>query len=213
MVQRRWVGGKLLCSALLVSTVGCNMAYGINAPEWSEFAKGELIDTANVRVDGDITGAYVKHSGDKKEIGTLYEVDCKTDVIRVHSDTPRYTFTPVEGSSRGVIQSDDGFRTVVPQTRNARIEGAICGIVARQEAEKAKVARQTECENAKKDDTLRVSITDGLTHDQRFCLMGLALSQPRDPECDKAGVLAGTSVVDYLHAKGMFLECEDHPYR
>ena len=58
------------------------------------------------------------------------EVDCKADTIRVHSEVQRYRRIPVEGGG-SVVRSDDGFRTGVPGSRNARIEIAICGAATR----------------------------------------------------------------------------------
>lgn len=124
----------------LVSALGfaaCMRAYAINPPQWDEFAKGESVDIANVRTDGDIISGYVRDVKAGTQRTTLYEVDCKGDKIRVHSDVPRYIAVPVEGGGR-VIEADDGFRTVEPGSRNAGIENAICGIAQRQEAEKAR---------------------------------------------------------------------------
>ncbi len=114
-------------------------AFAINPPQWKEIDKGEFIDTANVKTDTEDVAAYIRHGG----AITLYEVDCKGDRIRVHSDTPRYRTVPVEGGGQGVV-SDDGFRTVVPGSRDALIENAICGIVTQREAESAKQERQAE---------------------------------------------------------------------
>jgi hypothetical protein len=134
-------------------------------------------------------------------------VDCKGDLIRVHSDTPHYRAVPVEGGGT-VIQSDDGFRSVVPGGKNAQIENAICGMVARQEAERAKQGQQAECERARHDDEFRVFLLkDQLTRDESMCLLGLTQGT-RYGECDKAGVSVGTNVVEYLHNKGIFLACE-----
>jgi hypothetical protein len=180
----------------------------VNPPQWTEFSKGEYTDTANVKADGNIVSAYVKHVDAGKQVTALYEVDCKGDLIRVHSDTPRYRTVHVEGGGT-VVQSDDGFRTVVPGTRNAQIENAICGMVARREAERVKQQRQADCERARHDDEFRVILlNDQLTKDEAMCLLGLT-DGTRYKECDKAGIAEGTSVVEYLHNKGIFLSCEN----
>jgi len=183
--------------------------FAVNSPQWSEFSKGQYIDTANVKTDGNIVSAYVKHIDGGKQVTTLYEVDCNGDLIRVHSDTPRYHVIQVEGGG-SVIQSDDGFRSIVPGTRSAQIETEMCRIVARQEAEKEKQVQQAECEHAKHDDERRVYLVnnDQLTRDEKMCLLGLTQST-RYGECDKAGIPAGTNVVGYLHSKGIFLACEN----
>jgi len=183
-------------------------AFAVNPPQWDEFSKGEYIDTANVKSDGTITAAYVKHSDAGKQVTTLYEVDCKGDLIRVHSDTQRYRAVPVEGGG-SVIQADDGFRTVVPGTRNAQLESAICGVVASREAESTKQNQQAECERAKQDDEFRVLLAkDQLSHDESLCLLGLTRGD-RYEECGKAGIPLGKNVVDYLRSKAISLPCED----
>jgi hypothetical protein len=179
-------------------------AFAINPPQWEEIAKGEFCDTANVKTDADDVAAYIRHGG----AITLYEVDCKGDRIRVHSDTPRYRAVPVEGGGQ-VVVSDDGFRPVVPGSRDALIENAICGIVTKREEQRSAEEVRAECEKAKKDDFARVFIAKGqLTHDEGICLFEMA-SGDRPRECDKAAIAAGTNVVEYLHGKGIFLECED----
>lgn len=183
-------------------------AYAISPPQWDEFAKGEFIDKANVKVDGDIVAAYVRRVRGGRQITTLYEVDCKDDKIRVHSDAPRYISVPVEGGGR-VVESDDGFRTVIPGSQNARTENAICEVAAREDMKREKIERQAECQRARNDDELRVMLTGGLTYDEKFCLLGLT-HDVRYKECDKAGVPGGISVIQYLHSKGIFLECENH---
>jgi hypothetical protein len=198
-------GAGVMMIALLLMPL---QSLAVNPPQWSEFSKGEYTDTANVKADGNIVSAYVRHLVAGKQLITLYEVDCKGDLIRVHSDTPRYRTVHVEGGGT-VVQSDDGFRTVVPDTRNAQIENAICGIVARREAERAKQQRQADCERARHDDEFRVILlNDQLTKDEAMCLLGLP-EGTRYKECDKAGVPVGTSVVEYLHNKGIFLPCEN----
>jgi len=105
-----------------------------------------------VKADGAVVSAYAKHADAGKQVTTLYEVDCKRDLIRVHSDTQRYRAVPVEGGG-SVIQADDGFRTVVPGTRNAQLETAICGVVTKREMEGTKQEQQAECERAKHDES------------------------------------------------------------
>jgi hypothetical protein len=190
-----------------LSTLLSLPAYAINPPQWEEFAGIDYIDSANVKTDGAIASAYVKHTDAGKQLTTLYEVDCKGDLIRVHSDTQRYRAVPVEGGG-SVIQADDGFRTVVPGTRNAQIENAICGAVTRQEAESAKQNQQAECERAKHDDEFRVLLAkDQLSRDESMCLLGMVHGE-RYGECDKAAIPAGTKVVDYLRNKAITLPCE-----
>jgi len=88
-------------------------AFAIGPPQWEEFAKGEFVDTANLKtaVDGFVTAAYIRSVSAGKQVTTLYEVDCKADEIRVHSETPRYRRVPVDGGG-SVVEVDDGFRTV-----------------------------------------------------------------------------------------------------
>jgi hypothetical protein len=106
-------------------------------PQWNTFANGWDVDTANVKSDGNIVSAYVKHAGAGKQSASLYELDCKGDQIRVHFDTQRYRAVKVDGGGT-VVVFDDGFGSAVPGTGNAQIENALCGIVAQQEAERAK---------------------------------------------------------------------------
>jgi hypothetical protein len=183
-------------------------AFAVNPPHWEEFAKGQYIDSGNVKAEGNsIVSAYVKHADAGTQQVTLFEVDCKNDLIRVHSDAQRYRRVPVEGGGT-VVQADDGFRTVVPGSRNAQIETAICGAADRAEAEKAKQRQQVECEQAKHDDGLRVLLVkEKLSQDETMCLQGLTHGE-RYAECQKAGIPAGTNVVEYLRNNGIFLACE-----
>jgi hypothetical protein len=184
-------------------------ADAINPPQWDEFAKREFVDAANVKAEGDVVAAYVRHVTAGKEVTTLYEVDCKDDRIRVHSDTPRYIRVPVDGGG-SVVQLDDGFRTIAPGSQNARIENAICGVVAQRRAEETKQQQQANCERAKHDDTERVILVkDRLTRDEGACLLGLSHGD-RYTDCDKAGIPKDATVIQYLHGKGIFLECEDY---
>lgn len=190
-----------------ISLVCPLQAYAISIPQWDEFAKGEFIDKANVKVDGDIVAAYVRHVVGTRRTITLYEVDCKGDRIRIHSDRQRYRWVPVEGGGR-VLEADDGFRAVVPGSGNARIENAVCEIVAQQDAQRMKREEKVQCERAKHDDELRVFLLrDRLSEDEALCLLGLTHGD-RPPECGKAGIQRGTGVVEYLHGKGIFLTCE-----
>lgn len=185
-------------------------AYAVNPPQWSEFSKGDFIDTANVKTDGAISAAYVMTGSAAKKVTTLYEVNCKGDQIRVHSDTPRYVRVPVSGGG-SVVQVDDGFRTVVPGSQNARIESAICGFVAQEEAKQAAQEKVTECQREKSDDYLRVfELREQLKEHEWMCLMGAAKGNP-STECDDAGIPRNVNVVQYLHDKGIYLECEDRP--
>jgi hypothetical protein len=183
-------------------------AFAVNPPQWDEFSKGQYIDTENVKIEGAIVSAYVKHADAGKPVTTLYEVECTNDLLRVHSDTQRYRRVPVEGGG-SVVESDDGFRTVVPGTRNAEIETAICGAVDQAEAKKAKQEQQVACERAKHDDELRVLLVkDKLSRDEYMCLAGLTRGE-RYEDCAKAGIPAGTKVLEYLRSKGVGLPCED----
>jgi len=196
---------RLLIGAVVLLPL---QTFAVNPSQWNEFSKGEYIDTANVKSDGNIVSAYVKRVSAGTQVTTLYEVNCKGDRIRVHSDTPRYRAVQVEGGGT-VIQPDDGFRSVVPGASNAQIEIAICGIVARQEAERVKQEQQAECERARHDDEVRVFLLkDQLTRDEAMCLLGLTQGT-RYGECDKAGIPVSTSVVEYMHNKGIFLACEN----
>jgi len=68
---------------------------------------------------------------------------------------------------------------------------------------------RADCERAMQDDSSRVLLVkDQLTKDEALCLLGLS-DNNRFTECDKAGVPGNTGVVQYLHGKGIFLECED----
>lgn len=164
-------------------------AFAINPPQWDEIAKGEFVDTANVKTDADDVAAYIRHGG----AITLYEVDCKGDRIRVHSDIPRYRAVPVEGGGQ-VVVSDDGFRTVLPGSHDALIENAICGIVTKREEQRSAEQARAECERAKKDDSARVVYArDRLTRDEAFCLLGMADGR-REPECNRALIAPGTNV-------------------
>jgi len=198
---------------LLGLVVGLGMllpleALAVNPPQWEEFSKGQYIDTANVKTDGAIVSAYVKHTGAGNQVATLYEVECANDMLRVHSDTQHYRRVPVEGGG-SVVLSDDGFRTVVPGSRNAEIETAICGAADRKEAERIKQQQQVNCERAKHDDELRVLfVKDKLSQAEYMCLAGLTRGE-RDQDCAKAEIPAGTKVLEYLRNKGIALPCED----
>lgn len=203
---------RIACLCFSVVGLFCSVQVkAVNPPQWDEFSKGEFIDTANMKTGWDAIAAYVRFGSGNKQVTTLYEVDCRGDRIRVHSDTPRYRRVPVDGGG-SVIQTDDGFRTVTPGSRNARIERAICGAVAQREAERLKQEHHVECERATHEDLHRVLlVADRLTKDEVFCLTELALERDDRPrECDKAGVPPGTGVTQYLHGKGIFLECESH---
>jgi hypothetical protein len=183
-------------------------AYAINPPHWDQFSKGEFVDIANVKADGNVVAAYVKRADAQKEVTTLYEVDCQGDKIRVHSDIQRYRSVPVQGGTR-VVVPDDRFKSVVPGSRNARIENAICEVAARQEAERERQRKQAECERARHDDPLRiVLVKERLSQDETLCLLAVARGE-RTVECNKARVPTNVSVDQYLHDKGIFLECED----
>lgn len=185
-------------------------AVAVNPPQWSEFAQGDFIDTANIKSDGTISAAYVRTGSATKKVTTLYEVNCKDDQIRVHSDTPRYVRVPVSGGGT-VVQVDDGFRTVVPGSQNALIESAICGIVAQAEAKQAEEEKQAECEREKSDDYTRVfELRDQLKDHEWMCLMEVAKGDP-STECERAGIPRNVNVVQYLHDKGIYLACEDRP--
>jgi hypothetical protein len=201
---------RIFWCVLVLSLIGPLPAYAVNPPQWEELSNGVFVDTANIKIDGDVVGAYVQEVGHQKRATALYDVDCKNDEIRVHSDTPRYRSVPVQGGGF-VVQSDDGFRTVVPDSRNSKIESAICGIATQRTAEKANQDRQVQCARAMHDDFLRLLlISYRLSEDERSCLSGL-VDDVRHKECDKAGVSKGTTMVQYLHEKGIFLDCEDRP--
>jgi|ERR1039457_4527999 hypothetical protein len=68
---------------------------------------------------------------------------------------------------------------------------------------------RTRCERARHDDEFKVFLLkDQLTPDEAICLLGLTQGM-RYGECDKAMVPVGTSIVEYMHRKGIFLACED----
>ena len=184
-------------------------ALAIDAPQWNQFSNGEYVDTANVKSEGDQVSGYVKHVAAGKPAITLYEVNCKGDQIRVHSDLPRYQTVQVQGGGTVVVQ-DDGFRTIVPGTREAQIETALCGIVAHQRAKESAQQEATFCERAKHDEQARIMLVpEGrLTRSEGLCLSGIAAELPRTAECDKAGVPKDATVTQYLHSKGIFLACE-----
>jgi hypothetical protein len=193
----------------LTALVWSLQTLAIDPPQWDEFAKGEFIDTANVKSEGNVASAYIRESGGKA--ATLYEVGCQDDKLRVHSDTPQYVRVPV-GNGQSVLQSDDGFRTVVPGSRNARIENAVCEIVAQREVDIAWREKQQFCERAKPDEFARVLyFASRLTHDEALCLGELTNSNDRPAECERAGIPKGVSVSEYLHKKGIYLECEERP--
>lgn len=183
-------------------------ALAINEPQWTEFSKGEYVDSANVKSDGNVASGYIKTGATV----TLYEVSCATDQIRTHSDLPRYVQVPA-GPGRTVVQSDDGFRTVNPGTRNARIENAICGVVAAAVAKRSAADARELCEKAKHDQWSRVYLESSvLSLDERMCLSDLAPGKVRPRECDRAGVPKGiTDATEYLHSKGIYLACEEKP--
>ena len=202
---------QIAFSCLTVLSLACSLrAYAINPPQWDEFSKGEFVDSANVKTGGDVVAGYVRSGSAANQVTALYEVDCKADTIRVHSDVQRYRRIPVEGGG-SVVQSDDEFRTVVPGSRNARIEIAICGVATRAEADRQRQENEAQCQRAKHEDSLRIFLAGSrLTLDESVCLSDLKNGNPRR-ECDKAGIAKDTSVAEYLHGKGIFLECEDHP--
>lgn len=180
----------------------------VNPPHWDHFAGGVLVDTANLTNTTGIAAAYVKIDSQPPR---LYEVDCDGNRIRLHSDQPRYVQVPM-GSGISVIQSDDGFRTVSPESREARIENAICERVHQSEIEEIRQRQATECERAKHDDLRRILfVREQLSEDESMCLLSLSRGD-RPMECDKAEVPKDISVREYLQKKGLTLECEkqDH---
>jgi hypothetical protein len=191
----------LCCALWLVVSLP---ARAINPPAWEQFSAGEFVDAGNVKVDGEISAAYVKHAGTV----TLYEVDCTGDRIRVHSDLPRYRAVRVQGGT-SVVVMDDGFRTVVPGSHDARIEGAICGAAKRQADAAKERVQQAECERAKSDERLRALFAaKRLADDESACLLQITFGQ-RGPECRKALISDNMGVTEYLHSRGIFLPCED----
>lgn len=186
-------------------------AFAVNPPQWNEFHKGESLDSANVKFDGTIAAAYVMEVGANGKVTTLYEVNCKEDQIRVHSDTPRFVRIPVSGGGT-VVQSDDGFRTVIPGSRNARIESAICETAEKEQAEAARQEEDTRCKQALTDDSRRIDFASlKLDYNEMACLDEIARGKKRTSECSSAGIPEGTTVTQYLHGKGIYLECEDRP--
>jgi hypothetical protein len=108
-----------------------------------------------------------------------------------------------------MVREDDGFRPVIPGSRNAEIENVVCGIEAAKQEQRRKEEAAAQCERAKHDDDLRVMLTpqDRVTADEKMCLFSLArdgLAQERS----KFGVHKGMTVTEYLHRQGIFLECE-----
>jgi|ERR1700733_7922342 len=203
-MRRTNIHGLIASLGMLLSL----QAFAVNPPQWEEFSKGQYIDTANLKTDGTIASAYVKHTDAGKPVTTLYEVECKGDLLRVHSDIQRYRRIAVEGGG-SVVQADDGFRTIVPGTWNAQIEAAICGAAERAEAHEAKQRQQAECELAKHDDERRLLfVKDKLSQDEYMCLAGLTRGE-RYQDCARAEIPVGTKVVEYLHNKGIALPCEN----
>jgi hypothetical protein len=189
--------------ACLLSLLLPSLTCAINAPQWERLAEGDYIDTANIKTDPEDVAAYIKHANSI----ALYEVDCKGDRIRVHSDIPRYRAVPVEGGGQ-VVVSDDGYRTVLPGSREALIENTICELVQKREQQRLAEQAHVECERAMKDIAVRVRHAEGrLTWDEAICLRGMAGGE-RPKECSQAMISPSTDIVEYLHLKGIFLECE-----